>query len=229
MLLNDIISSMFPNTCLCCHKRLLPGERHVCLRCVAAMPRPMLQGDHHDNSLARRFWATFPIEGAATAFCYTPQDTVHSIIFRMKYWKPDADLCRYAGQLIAAEDLPSRILADGDLLLPVPITAARRKMRGFNQSEEICRGICEATGLPMVTDALLRHESAKSQATTARHQRMDNVGGFIAGDLTRLEHRHVVIVDDIITTGATVMECLHMLKDVPGIRISIVAFGLTQR
>ena len=58
---------------------------------------------------------------------------------------------------------------------------------------------------------------------------MDNIGGFIAGDLTRLEHRHVVIIDDIITTGATVMECLHMLKDVPGIRISIVAFGLTQR
>ncbi|MCM1078449.1 MAG: ComF family protein [Bacteroidales bacterium] len=229
MLLRTIINAVFPQACLCCGIRLMHGEKYVCLRCVGSMPRPVLHGDHHDNILARSFWSTFPIEGAATAFCYVPDDGVYSIISRMKYIRPSAELCRYAGRLMATENLPSRIFGEGDLLLPVPVTASHRASRGYNQSEEICRGISEMTGLPVVTVAMWRHDSALGQAGTARHLRMWNVcDDFVLGDTRLLEHRHVVLVDDVITTGATIMGCLRLLGTIPGIRISVVAFGLTR-
>jgi len=207
----------------------MPAERHVCLGCVAGMARPSPHTDPRDSRLARMFWNTFPVEGVAVAFQYVPDDVVHGIISRMKYYRPDADLCRYAGQLMAQEEVPARILAEGEVLLPVPVTPSRRRKRGFNQSEELCRGISEVTGLPAVMDVFTRQEYTVSQASTAHHRKTGNAGGFLLGDIGCLTERHVVLIDDIITTGATVRACLETLRDIPGIKISVLAFCRTQR
>lgn len=229
MNLRSIKDAIFPRTCLCCGGRLMPTERHVCLGCVAGMARPSPHIDPRDSRLARRFWDIFPVESVAVAFQYVPDDMAHSIILRMKYSHPDAELCRYAGQLMALEDVPARILAEGEVLLPVPVTPSRRKKRGFNQSEELCLGISEVTGLPIVTDVFTRREYAVSQASTAHHRKTGNDSGFLLGDIGCLTDRHVVLIDDIITTGATVRACLETLRDIPGIRISVLAFCQTQR
>lgn len=207
----------------------MPAERYVCLGCVDMMARPSPYEDHQDNTLARNFWDVFPIEGAATAFYYVPDDAAYGIILRMKYWHPSAELCRYAGRLMTQEPLTAKILAEGEVLLPVPVTAERRKKRGFNQSEELCRGISEVTGLPVVIGALTRKEYAVSQASTAHYRKTVNAGGFVLGDVQRLENRHVVLIDDIITTGTTVRACLKMLRDIPGIKVSVLAFCQTHR
>lgn len=226
MILRYILDAMFPPLCLCCERRLIGGERYICGPCVGLLPRPS-DRDIRENGLAQMFWITFPIEGATAAFRYYPGDVLSRTLHEMKYGH-NRGLCRFMGRVMAAEANVAKLLASADILVPVPLSRKRERERGYNQCTELCQGISEATGIPMIATSLLRNDFTRSQTTMGNRERSLNIKeAFFLADTSALPDRHVVIVDDIITTGATIKECIVALRHIPGVKISVLAMAQT--
>jgi len=226
-MISRIVRYLLPHTCLACHRRLQGEEQWLCFSCMLSLPRTQLVGGAHENDLARRFWGVFSIEGAATAFVYQAEGPLCYPIHLMKY-RHKRSICRLFGRILTAEPLTGELIEQADVIVPVPVTPARRKERGYNQAEELAFGIREVTGKEVVCDALQRVRFTDSQTARTQEERMENVrGAFVLGDTDSLRGRHILLLDDIVTTGATLMECLSMLCRVPGVRISIVTLAWT--
>lgn len=225
--IKGVAETIFPPTCLCCGGRLLSHEQYVCASCLGSWPHSDLLSDPKDNVFVRRFWGTFSAVSGVAVFNYFPGGDMANVVHDMKY-RHRPDVCRFMGRVMASKPNVQKIMGGADFLLPVPITKERRKERGYNQSELLCEGISSVTRTSIVTDALLRVKFTQSQTMLTGSMRGDNViGAFALGNTAAIEGKHVVIVDDIVTTGSTLLECMNMLKDVPGIRISVLALGWT--
>lgn len=222
-----ISEAFMPRQCAICRHRLLDSESLICSECAMQLPVIALEGTHQDNNLARLFWGFFPIEGAATAYRYVTGGVMSGMVHNMKYGN-QALLCQFAGQLMTMNDMVMDVLKDADALIPVPLTVARQRERGYNQAEQICIGISHETQLPIITDAIIRIKFTESQTAMTSAERIENIkGAFVAGNTQQIEGKHIVIVDDIITTGATVSECILQLRDIPNLRISVLSFAWT--
>ena len=226
--LHRLAAAFFPPLCSCCRHPLLyhSGEKHICTPCLIAWPRPTYI-DVADNRIARRFWGVFPIAAAASAFLYAPGGIMSPVIRKIKYLS-QKNLCQYLGEIMALEPLPAELLHDADALIPVPLTPQRMRQRGYNQSAELCVGISRLTHLPVIEGVLQRKSFSSSQTQKSGNERAENVrGAFYLSDKQLLAGKHVVLVDDIMTTGATILECLMALRDVPDIKISILTLCQT--
>ena len=151
-------------------------------------------------------------------------DSAH-VVYQIKYFnKPDTGID--IGTLIGKAMKDSEFVNDIDALLPVPLAKTREHERGFNQSEMIALGIRDATGLPIIDDAVKRTTFNGSQTRKDRISRAENVEhafSLVNGD--KLKGKHVLIIDDVVTTGATICALAEQLEGIDGIRISVAAIG----
>lgn len=221
----DLIS---PRQCVVCGNRLSITEHSICSVCCLHLPRTTYQFTPYDNPMAQLFWGLAPVSRSAALFFYEPHSEIAHIIYDLKYGnRPDIgeDLGR-----IMAEEMKIAGFFDGvDILLPVPLSPKRKRQRGYNQSEMLCRGIHEITGIPIQVKVLLRKHFHQSQTSLTRHQRRENVAEmFELKKKEALEGKHILLVDDICTTGATLSACLHALDSIPGVRLSVLTLGLTK-
>ncbi|MGM9712641.1 MAG: ComF family protein [Prevotella sp.] len=224
--LSSLADIFFPPICLCCGGRLLSHERHVCTGCLASWPKTPY-ASVVDNDLARLFWGIYPIRSAAAAFIYCPGDALATTIHRMKYGH-DTSLCHFAGRLMASDALCHEILSTADILVPIPLSRQRERERGYNQSRELCVGIASVVPIAICDTLLARKSFSQSQTMLTARERQENVeGAFSLLSAEGLRGKHIVLIDDIITTGATMRECLLQLRDIPDIEISILAFAKT--
>ena len=116
-----------------------------------------------------------------------------------------------------------------EVIIPLPLAKKRQRQRGYNQSMELARGISEATGLPIYNQIVRRTRFVKSQTQMGRQERMENVADvFEAKDLSAIRGRHVLLVDDVVTTGATMMACAREILKTEGVRVSLLALGFTK-
>jgi ComF family protein len=192
------------------------------------LPVTRFQYEPLDNPMARLFWGQFPIERAAAWFYYVPHSYVSTLIYDLKY-HDRPDIGEDMGRLMANEMQLAHFFDDIDALLPVPLSRKRLRQRGYNQSEQLAIGISDITHLPVVTKALRRKHFMKSQTQLSRHERQENVDDmFELRDGNLLEGRHVLLIDDICTTGATLTACADVLKSIPGIRLSVLTLGFTK-
>ncbi len=221
----DFIS---PRQCVVCDNRLSPTERSLCSRCLLHLPRTTYQFTPTDNPMAQLFWKLIPIQRAAALIYYEPRSEVARVVYQLKYGdRPD--IGEDMGRLMASEMQLAGFFDDIDLLLPVPLSPKRLRQRGYNQSEQLARGISDITHLPIVTKAVRRKHFRQSQTQLNRQQRQENVEDmFQLHDATPLRDRHVLLIDDICTTGATLIACANAVRDVPGIRISVLTLGFTK-
>lgn len=224
--LSSLADIFFPPICLCCGGRLLSHERHVCTGCLASWPKTAY-APVEDNDLARLFWGIYPIRSATAAFIYCPGDALATTIHRMKYGH-DSSLCHFAGRLMASDALCREILSTADILVPIPLSRQRERERGYNQSRELCVGIASVIPIDICDTLLARKSFSQSQTMLTARERQENVeGSFSLLSDEGLRGKHIVLIDDIITTGATMRECLLQLRDIPDIEISILAFAKT--
>jgi len=192
------------------------------------LPRTTYQFTPDDNPMVQLFWHLTPVRHAAALIYYEPHSEVARIVYDMKY-RERPDVAEDMGRLMANEMMMARFFDGIDLLLPVPLSPKRLRQRGYNQSERLACGISDITHLPVVTKALRRKHFLKSQTQLSRHERQENVTDmFELYDDTLLRDKHVLLIDDICTTGATLIACADAIKDVEGIRISILTFGFTK-
>ena len=221
----DFIS---PRQCVVCGERLAPTEHSLCSTCLLHLPRTTYQFTPHDNPMAQLFWHLSPVEKAAALIFYEPHSEVAQLIYDLKY-HDRPDIGEDMGRLMAGEMQLARFFDGIDMLLPVPLSRKRLRQRGYNQSEQLAVGISDVTHLPVVTKALRRTHFHQSQTQLSRRERQENVENlFELRNGSMLQDKHVLLIDDICTTGATLLACCDALKAVHGIRLSVLTFGFTK-
>lgn len=217
-----------PRRCVVCGACLDDGEEVLCLECDIAMPRT----NYHlraDNPVEQRFWGRFPLERATSYFRYGKDGDYRRILFRLKY-EGRKDCAEAMGRLMAADLVRSGFFEGVDVLLPVPLHPDKQRLRGYNQSACIAQGVSAVTGIPVSVGNVRRRKFTETQTRKSAHQRWDNVDGvFEAVDAAAFVGQHVLLLDDVLTTGATLTACADALAGVEGVRFSVLALAVVER
>lgn len=222
----DFFSLFYPPGCELCSQVLVDGEDYICSSCWYKLPRT----NHHkkkDNSLSAVFWGRVDIESACSIFFYQKGGCVQKLIHQFKY-RGHRELGWYLGVRMGRLLVESEQYSDLDGIIPVPLHETKRKKRGFNQSEILARGIGKAMDLPVCTKSLLRISETHTQTRARRFFRWENVDSvFTVENEDLLKNRNLLLVDDVITTGATIDACASKLLSVAGVRVWVAAIGAT--
>jgi len=222
-----LLDFLSPRTCVICGNRLAPSERTLCSGCLMQLPRTRFHLHPDDNPMVRLFWHLSPVRRATAFIHFYPHTDTAEIIYRLKYHHhPDAAVD--IGRLMASELQPDGFFDGVDLLVPVPLSRKRIRQRGYNQTEQLARGISALTNIPVDTQTLRRQHFHQSQTRLSRFERRENVKDmFVLHDAISLQHKHVLLIDDVCTTGATLIACANAMRQVEGITISVLALGFT--
>lgn len=224
----DLSRLFLPRRCGLCGCRLDEGQDVICAVCYCGLPFTRFHG-RPGNPVERLFWGRLPIVRANAFLRYVPGADSSRLFLNLKYHdRPQTGL--YFGRIMAADLVADGFFSGISLVVPVPLASDRQRRRGYNQSEWLARGIAEVTGLPVAAEAVRRVRSNPSQTRLSAWQRRENVEGIFAlADGARLAGRHILLVDDILTTGSTLLSCACEVARVPGVRISILVMGLAGR
>lgn len=223
LLFRRILDTIAPRRCLLCGHRLAVSEDYVCTACDWHLPRTDFFSSPDDNRLVPVFMGRFPLGHAASWLFYLSGDDSGRLMRDGKYFGR-RDICRWLGRMAAREFLPFGFFDGVDMIVPVPLTRGRRRRRGYNQSREIARGIADITGIRVESRALQRTHFRRSQTQLSPEERMANVGGaFRLRRPDLLRGRHILLVDDVITTGATMISCATEAAKAGTLRISIMS------
>ena len=223
-----VINLIAPEACMVCGCRLGIDETVLCTPCNLHLPRTLFASDPYNNVMARRFWGRIPIERAAALFFYEAGSEVSHIIHNLKYYN-HPEVGATMGHMAAEEMMPQGFFEEIDMIVPVPLERKHQRKRGYNQSVEIARGVSESTGLPVVTNAVERVSFHGSQTQKSVAQRMENVkDAFRLMGKVDLSNRHILVVDDIVTSGATVCACVQPMLDTPGLKVSVLSLGVVR-
>lgn len=226
--LTKLLDFISPRLCVVCGSRLSPEESLLCVRCMLHLPLTGFEKSPADNPLARLFWGQFPIERATALYYYEPQSEVAEIIYSLKY-RSRPEIGRSLGHIMARQLQASGFFDGIDALVPVPLAPRRRRQRGYNQSEEIARGIAELTALPIYNKVVRRTQFDTSQTRLNPIERRDNVErAFQLADSELPAHRHLLLIDDIVTTGSTLTACARQLLKAKDVKLSVLAIGFAK-
>lgn len=224
----SVADLLFPRYCFICGNRLTASEEGLCNICMMSRPFAPLYSDNKENELARLFMGIFHIEKAQAMMRYSSQSGLAQVIYEMKYYnKPELGVT--LGRLCAKILKPSGFFDDIDLIVPVPLAKSRKRQRGYNQSEMIAEGISRATGIEVACDNVVRLHFKQSQTHLNERERRENVeGNFKIVDTSLFEGKHVLLVDDVVTTGATLKSCGgELAANVANLRVSVFTIGRT--
>ena len=216
----------YPHLCAVCGNVLYLNERAICLRCYADLP---LTGFHDlaDNDVSRLFWGRVPVRNATSFMVFNKDSRYRKILHELKYNQQPA-VGTEMGRLFGLE-LRDTPFADVQLLLPVPLHPGKLRQRGYNQSELIAKGMAEILHKPVRTDLLARRIMTGTQTRKSRYQRWENVREAFQVKLQdEITDNHVLLVDDVITTGATMESCAEALLKIPGVTVSIASLAFTK-
>ena len=221
----DLIS---PRLCVVCGHRLTVTEEIICARCNFHLPRTGFQHNAYENDMAKLFWGQIPIERATAFFYYEAHAETANILYELKY-KDHPEIGEIFGRMFAAEIKSAGFFDEIDGIVPVPLAKKRQRQRGYNQSEEIAQGISEITGLPIYKKVVKRISFKGSQTNKGRWDRQENVERvFDLIDAEAVSNKHLLLIDDVVTTGATCIACAKVLCQSANVRISILSLGFAK-
>ena len=221
----DLIS---PRLCVVCGQRLTVSEEIICSKCNLHLPRTGFHQDPYENEMAKLFWHQIPIEQATALFYYESHSKTANILYELKY-KNHPEIGEVMGRIIAKELQPSGFFDEIDGIVPVPLAKKRQRQRGYNQSMEIARSVSEITGLPIYNKVARRNAFEGSQTSKGRWERNENVEGvFEVKDVSAIQGKHLLIVDDVVTTGATVIACAKELCKAGNVKVSVLSLGFAK-
>ena len=234
---------ILPRVCLVCGRKLLLGEKHICLYCQSDIPYTRFRQLEH-NPMADRFNEAIQrhldsCQGpsrevyayALSLFFYDTYSDYRHIPYHIKY-HGDISAGRHFGQMLGLEVAQAPYLNDIDVIIPVPLHWRRKWSRGYNQAEVLARAVSEVTGVPVRTDILKRRRHTGTQTRLGLEEKKANVKGAFRVNGTALSRLpihpgHILIIDDVFTTGSTLMACFSALREVfpPSVRISVATLA----
>lgn len=212
----DFLHLFFPPRCIVCGRSLAPAEQYMCIYCRADFPY------YGVVSIPHKWRDLVLVEHLYALFEYEHGSPYRRLVHVLKYNRR-RDVGVFLGRLLAEEYLRG---CDFDCLVPVPLHPKREVKRGYNQSRVIAEGIQQVLSLPIEDGVLLRVVNNPSQTKLKKRERADNVQQiFRVVDTERLAGKHVLLVDDVVTSGATIRECLLQLRTIPDVRVSVACLG----
>ena len=227
-LFNDTLHLFYPHLCTGCGSDLLEDTSILCLKCINELPHTRF-ANHPDNPVEKYFWGRLSLAAAHSEFHFSKGTLVQHLLHELKY-KGNTRIGFYLGQLLGKSLMESERFATLDILVPLPLFPDKEKKRGFNQAEVICRGVASVMHLPVINNIITRHHFTETQTRKNRTERWENVAGsFYINDTNGLKGQHILLVDDVVTTGATLEACGRMLKSIDNVRLSIATLAVASK
>ena len=220
----DLIS---PRLCVVCGNRLAVTEETLCSKCYLHLPRTDFANDLYENVMAKLFWGQIKLEKATALFYYEPHAETAQILYELKY-KNHPEIGVVMGRMMAKELMKSGLFEDIDALVPVPLAKKRERERGYNQSLELAKGVSEVTGLPIANLVIRRTKFVGSQTKRGRWERNENVEHVFELVDDNISDQHQLLIDDVVTTGATVIACAKEMQKASNVKISVLALGFAK-
>lgn len=222
--ISDFLNLFFPEVCMACGNSLYSGEKTICTRCMLKLPRTNFHLDA-ENPVSKLFWGRAPIDYATSYFYFKKHSDVQHLMHHFKY-KGNKEIGFFCGKMLGLALNESQYFADVDYIIPVPLHPKKLIKRGYNQSEIIAKGMAEVMKGNVETKTLIRNINSTTQTRKSRYERFENMDGiFGLKDGYHLEGKHVLLVDDVITTGSTLESCALTLLQIPAIRVSVATLA----
>lgn len=221
----EINRYFYPRHCSFCRTRLLSKELGACLQCLYKLPKTN-NFDEPNNLGETLLSGRFPFQRVASFSIFTKEGLLQSLIHELKY-NNQPNVGHLIGALFGADLLGSNFIAPIDVIVPVPLHPKKQAIRGYNQAESFAQGISKATSIPVSVDQLIRAIDNPTQTKRSKTERWENVKGIFEVKNTYIfQNKHVLLVDDVITTGSTLEACAIALLECSNIKISIATIGI---
>lgn len=218
---------IFPQLCIMCYAETPNEGQNFCIDCLINMPHTN-HFKKKDNLAARKFWGRFQFEDVASLLNFYNYTDVRWMIHRLKY-EGRKDIGHVLGMMAGKKALGSSHFNDIDIIVPIPLHKEKRAKRGYNQAAYFGKGVSEILDIPMREDVIMKRIYTKSQTKMGKIERIKNVfNSFDLVDKNGIQGRHILIVDDVLTTGATIEACARKLLEANNIKISILTACLAR-
>jgi ComF family protein len=227
-LLSDAIHIFFPHNCMGCGSDILSRDSYLCLRCISQLPHTGFE-KLPGNPIENIFRGRLDIEAATAQFYFSKGHLVQYLIHQLKY-KGNKEAGEYLGAVMGKAMLQSGRFSNIDYLIPLPLFADKEFKRGYNQAEIICNGMSTAMAIPVHAKNLIRKRYTDTQTKKHRAERWENVeGSFAVRQPDKLNGKNILLVDDVITTGATLEASGSALLKIPSLKLSMATLAMASK
>ncbi len=227
-LINAFMSLIYPRFCEACGRHLFQHEKYICHVCYLNLPKSAFHLNKQ-NAISLTLAGRVPLEEVLCLYLFEKKGRVQHLLHAIKY-QNQKELAVYLGKLLARDYLLHDNLSSFDLILPIPLHKNKFKKRGYNQSELFAQGLSKGLGSLMIPDALIRTADSATQTRKKKFERWENVEGiFSVNSLEQLRNKHILLVDDVITTGATIDSAWQCLKEIEGLKISVACIAYARK
>ncbi len=224
---SSVIGLFYPDYCPGCGNPLVSGERHICTDCLNNLPYTYFNNSRK-NLVSELLLGRFRFEKAFSLCYFVKSSRLQKLLHNLKYGKkPEVgtELGIYLGQELLKNDM-----SDFDVIVPIPLHPAKKKIRGYNQSEAIARGINQIINKPVDDNSIQRVVFTETQTKKGKIERWDNVKNiFEVKNPENLENKHILIVDDVLTTGATIESLAAEIEKIENTNISVASIAIAKK
>lgn len=222
---HDLINLFYPRLCNICENELVKNEPVICTGCLHELPVTTYHL-HNENPVKKVFYGRVEVQNATALLEFHKKSSVQKLIHQLKY-KGQEDIGTFLGKWMGNQMIDNKLFSEVELVIPVPLHRKKLKQRGYNQVEKFGREISIALKVPYNDSALIKSSFSSTQTIKARLARWGNIEeSFVLADITAVNNKHVLLVDDLITTGATLEACANILKEAGGVKISIATMAI---
>lgn len=224
-LISNFLGLLYPNLCLICGENLLKSEHQICLKCINEIPRTNFHLQK-DNPVEKRFWGKADIQKGTSFFFFTKGSPFQKLLHELKY-HDNKEIGELMGKYAAVDLLVDETFSSVDYLVPIPLHPKKYAKRGYNQSELICNGISKIWNKPIEIKSLKRIRETATQTKKSVFERYENTAGiFEVIDKQAFENKHILLVDDVLTTGSTIEAAIKAVKQCEGVKVSIFTLAM---
>jgi ComF family protein len=225
---SDTLHLFYPHLCTGCGSDLVEERNLLCLKCINDLPHTYF-ADYADNPIEKIFWGRLALNAVHSEFYFSKESLIQNLIHQLKY-KSNKEIGVYLGKLMAKNLLDSNRFQAVDYLVPLPLYPDKERARGYNQARIICNGISAVMNIPVLNNNIIRQRFTETQTRKHRTERWENVdGSFIVKNENSIKGKHLLLVDDVITTGATLESCGHAIVKAGDVKLSIATLAFATK
>jgi ComF family protein len=224
----SILHVVFPHVCDGCGSDLLNIESRLCIRCLASLPETNFEM-HPNNPVEKDFWGRLPIVSGSAHLYFTKESLVQHLMHQLKY-RGNKELGVQLGRIMGYALKSSNRFDKIDALIPLPLFPSKEKKRGYNQAKVLCDGIAEILNIPVLSNVIIRPQHTETQTKKGRIERWKNIEGkFKLIEPIAIQNKHLMLVDDVVTTGATLEACGNELLSANNVKLSVATLCIASR